>query len=55
MISNDQSKLDACFARAVELIWSGNPDVTCGEVKAQLIREFGIETVEATLAALKEV
>lgn len=54
MISDTQSNLDACFARAVELIWSGNPDATCGEVKAQLIREFGTKTVEATLAALKK-
>lgn len=51
--SGQNATLDACFARAVELIWQGDPNQTSGEVKALLIREFGQETVEATLAALK--
>ena len=37
--------LDACFRRALELIWNDPQDRTCGEVKRLLVEEFGVKVV----------
>lgn len=37
--------LDACFNRAIELLWSGDQARTCGELMRQLENEFGIKVV----------
>lgn len=43
---------DACYQRAVELLWCDSKDRTCEEIKKQLMEEFGVKTVSNMLREL---